>query len=106
MDTYRDAVWWPTGDGEPARFYVCDAGARWYRVAGVYIFACWENGVWVPLFIGATSDLSWELPRHPYWPAASALGATHVHAASIESAAEREDLVRRLVAHHRPILNV
>ena len=105
MDTYRDTVWWPTGNGEPARFYVYEAGATWYDVAGVVIFARLNGRSWEPLFVGSAESFTRDLPEHPQWLEAVLLGATHVHAASIDSAAQRDDLVHRLIAHHRPLLN-
>ena len=63
------------------------------------------HDLWQALYIGQTGDLSDRLPNHEEWPAAVALGATHVHLRGIPNRGRREKLERRLIRTYQLPLN-
>lgn len=78
----------------------------WNDIPGIYIFAKESQpGIWHALYIGQTTSFAERLHRHPRWPRAASLGATHVHALPIPEAAARMRLERALIRFARPALN-
>ena len=83
----------------------------WHEVGGLYIFAGLGsdpqgNLEWHAYYIGATQDFSDRLPTHENWPAAAQLGATRIHAMTVQDAQPRAELELELVQKYQPPLNL
>ncbi len=83
---------------------------NWHEVAGLYIFAGFVRDHedvlrWHAYYIGQTEDFSNHIPNHEEWSAAQLLGASHVHARTVERPEERNRMERRLIRKFRPFLN-
>ena len=97
---------WPLGNGQTISFNVYDSNENWSKVGGLYIFAYLaKDGIWRPLYIGQTDDFSARLPSHERLNEAIQRGATHIHAAVVPLAANRDTLERRLIASLQPPMN-
>jgi hypothetical protein len=78
----------------------------WNAVAGLYIFAYDDGQYWRALYVGKTEDFSARIPSHERFDEAVRRGATHVHAAVIPQAANRDTWEQLLIAQLQPPLNV
>ena len=88
-------------------FDVCDFGADWNHVGGVYIFTGLNNwNGWVPLYIGQADSFRNRIPSHEKWSLAVRRGATHVHAMVVRQEATRGAIERELILAYQPTLNV
>jgi hypothetical protein len=80
---------------------------NWNRTVGLYIFAQSTDATrWRAINIGQTDDFSSRMPDHERWNEAARLGATHVHAAVVPLAANRERLDKMLIQNFQAPLNV
>jgi len=101
-----DTCTWPMGNGQTLNFNIYTSNTEWNKVAGLYIFARKTDEThWSALYVGQTDDFSSRLPSHEKWDSAVRHGATHVHAAVVSLAANRDEWERRLIAHLQPPLN-
>lgn len=92
--------------GDRVDFSVGQPGLAWLDVGGVYMFcARTEVGVPVPVYIGCSESFRDDIPAHPQWHAASALGAMAVLVKTAATGAERERLQQLLLAEFAPPLN-
>lgn len=82
-------------------------GTNWNDVGGVYIF-CGLNQQkkWEPYYIGQADSFQRRLPSHERWEEARRLGASHVHARSVQQEDMRAQIERELVETYKPTLNV
>lgn len=79
---------------------------EWYETSGIYIFTgVNSSNFWKALYIGQTDSFATRLPSHERWAEAVRLGATHIHAAVVPLAANRDRLEQALIAKYQPILN-
>lgn len=99
---------WPLGNGQVLDCVIYDPhGTTWNRVAGLYIFTYRLNATqWHALYVGQTDDFSSRLLSHERWYEANQLGATHIHAAVVPMAANRDKLEKMLIQHLQPSMNV
>ena len=82
------------------------ATTQWTDVAGVYIFAGLKSRKeWDAYYIGQTESFHDSLTAHEQWEPAVKLGATHVHAITVPSKADRERMERELIQACQPPLN-
>ena len=58
------------------------------------------------IYIGQTDNFRNRIPSHEQWTPAMQLGATHVHAITVEQAATRDQIERLVIATYQPVLNV
>jgi hypothetical protein len=87
-------------------FHVLLKDAAWSDVGGIYIFTGVNaQNQWYPLYIGQAVSLAERLPTHERWQEAVKLGATHVHAAAIPLAADRDRIEKALIGQFQPRLN-
>ena len=86
---------------------IYDFDAWWKDVGGVYIFSGfdYQNGWWVPLYVGETSSFRSRIPNHERRAEAMNLGATHV-LAMVAPRGMRMVIERELIAQYQPPLNV
>jgi hypothetical protein len=92
--------------GDRVDFAVGQPGLAWRDVAGVYMFcARTEGGVPVPVYIGSSDSFRDDIPGHPQWNAASALGAMAVLVKTAPTEQERTRLRQLLLADFAPPLN-
>ncbi len=97
---------WPLGSGQTIEFNIYDPKTTtWNSSAGLYIFAYYNGQHWQALYIGQTDDFSVRLPSHERLDEAVRCGATHIHAAVVPLAANRDTLEKRLIAHIQPSMN-
>jgi len=97
---------WPLGNGQTLEFTVYDPNTTtWNAVPGLYIFAHVVGGYWNPLYIGQADDFAARIPNHERWNSALQRGVTHVHAAVVPLAANRDTWERRLIETHQPPMN-
>lgn len=96
-----DKVTWLTHE-----FEVNLHSANWKAIAGVYIF-CFitPQNKWRPLYVGQAESLAERIPNHERWLEAQCLGATHVHAVAVPTAAMRDDLEQKLIHAFQPQMN-
>ncbi len=92
-------------------FGVYEHGDDWTAIPGLYVFAARETDhpearSWRPVYVGQTCSFASRLPTHENWPAAVALGATHVHARREDAEETRAAIERRLIQELQPPLNV
>ncbi len=87
-------------------FTVCKPDASWNDVGGVYIF-CGINSKnqWQPYYIGKTDNFRNRIPSHEQWKSAAQLGATHIHAMTVQTEAMRDKIEKELVQTWKPPLN-
>ncbi len=89
------------------------ATTQWTDVAGVYIFAgpkrmfagLKSRKEWEAFYIGQTDSFQASLVAHEQWAAAAKLGATHIHAITVPSKAERDQMEHELIQACQPPLN-
>lgn len=87
-------------------FGVYEPGATWNDVSGVYIFSGTNaQNQWVALYIGQAASFRDRLSSHEQWDPAVRLGASHIHARVISTAAERDAVERALIQACQPRLN-
>ena len=88
-------------------FTVYEAAATtWNDRAGVYVFATvTPQNYWKALYIGQADSFQNRLPSHERWDEAARLGATHIHAAVVPQAVNRDSLEKSLIAQYQPPLN-
>jgi hypothetical protein len=97
---------WPFGNNKTLEFTIYDSNSNWNNVAGLYIFTHQViGGSWHPLYIGQTDDFSSRLPSHERLNEAVRRGATHIHAAVIPLASDRDKLEKMLVQYLQPTMN-
>ena len=101
----------PTVTWSGHEFTVCEHGADWSAVSGLYIFAGLGTNLlgtplWQAFYVGQCQSFAERIPTHEKWLAALLLGATHVHAKTVLLADERAALERELVQAYQPSLNV
>ena len=97
---------WPLENGETIEFDIYDPKTTtWNAVSGLYIFAYYSDPYWRALYIGQTDDFSSRIPSHDRFDEAVRRGATHIHAAVVPQAANRDTLEKRLIAHIQPLMN-
>ena len=77
----------------------------WNAVGGVYIFTGIRENVWRPFYVGQTDSFKNRMPSHERWDEARILGATHVHAMSVQQAVNRDAIERDLIQSFNPLLN-
>ena len=98
---------WHGEDGTPYEYRVYDLYPKWNDVPGNYIFAKLSGTMWVPLYIGETSNFEQRLgPFHERWEEAQSNGMTHIHAHSgskIQETRRYEEW--NLIRVHMPKLN-
>ena len=80
MSTETPTVVWGGRSGQKYTYYVYEIGTNLKAAGGNYIFAKVVGGVWVPVYIGQTSDLSTRFDNHHKMPCIRRNGATHIHA--------------------------
>ncbi len=97
---------WPLGNGQTLSFTIYDSNENWNSVGGLYIFAYSDGRYWRALYVGKADDFSARMPSHERLDEAVRLGATHIHAAVVPLAANREAWERMLIQHLQPPLNV
>lgn len=95
----------PLGNGQSQEFTIYDPSQNWNKVAGLYIFSYLAQGAWYPLYIGQTDDFSSRLPNHERLPEAVRRGATHIHAAVVPQASNRDRLEAMLIQHLQSPMN-
>ena len=80
----------------------CPAGAE-----AVYIFAKFEAGIYVPIYIGRAESLSQRLSGHERRAEAIRLGARYllVHTPGRGARVAFDEAERRLIHHYAPALN-
>lgn len=79
---------------------------KWHETSGIYIFTGLDSdGLWIALYIGQASSFADRIPDHERWAEAVRLGATHIHAAVVPLAANRDRLEQALIASYQPPLN-
>jgi hypothetical protein len=101
-----DTVTWPLGNGQSLEFTSYHPKTTaWNAVAGLYIFAYFDGQYWRALYVGQTNDFSNRIPSHERWEEASRLGATHIHAAVIPQAANRDTYEQLLIGCLQPSMN-
>lgn len=89
-----------------SRFFAYPPRTEWHDVPGVYIFAGINtNSEWYPIYVGQTDSLAERLRNHEKWWEAQRLGATHIHAKTVWSRAQRLSLERQLILAYEPQLN-
>ena len=96
---------WPIADGTKVAFSIYDKNEGWNHVAGLYIFAYKTATGWKAVYVGQTDDFADRLPDHERINEAGRLGATHIHAKSVDSQAERNRLEVALIQNLQPPLN-
>lgn len=97
---------WPLGNGDKIEFTIYAENKNWNNVAGVYIFSHQaSSGSWLALYVGQTDDFSARLPSHEKLNEAIRHGATHIHAAAIPLASNRDKVEKMLIQHLQPPLN-
>ena len=88
-------------------FTVFSHADQWNNVGGVYIFSKLnQQQHWVALYVGETDSFASRLPNHERWQEARQLGATHVHARTVDAAGTRAALQEQLIVACQPPLNV
>jgi excinuclease UvrABC nuclease subunit len=87
-------------------FQVLQKDASWNAVGGVYIFAGIKDNFWRAYYIGQAESFKTRMLNHDKWDEARELGATHVHAMTIQQAASRDAIERDLIQSFQPQLNV
>lgn len=87
-------------------FTVCKPDATWNEVGGIYIF-CGINAKnqWQPYYIGQADNFRNRLGSHENWKAAAHMGATHIHAMTVQEAATRDKIEKELIQTWKPPLN-
>lgn len=101
-----DTCIWPIGNGQSLKFDVFERNnVKWNPVAGLYVFAHIQGLYWKPLYIGQTNDFSVRLPSHERLAEAVRRGATHIHAAVVQSQGNRDAWEKSMIAAHQPLLN-
>lgn len=96
---------WPLGNGQTLGFTIYDSNRNWKKVAGLYVFSYQALGGWNPLYIGQTDDFSSRLPNHERLQEAVNRGATHIHAAVIPQAVQRDRYEAMLIQYLQPTMN-
>lgn len=91
---------WPGNSGKQYKYWIYKLSRNFAKEPGNYIFAIeTEPGLWVPVYIGQTEDLSERFEDHHKAACISRNGATHIHANTNNSKqarlAEESDLVAR-----------
>jgi excinuclease UvrABC nuclease subunit len=87
-------------------FTVYQQSVQWNNVGGIYIFAGLnQQNQWVPYYIGKADSFANRIPSHEQWDKARSLGATHVHARTVEQEAERDRIEPELIRKFQPRLN-
>jgi hypothetical protein len=104
--SYGD-VWGEDGIGMRYRFMVYDIDAITYGVDAVYVFARYEAGVYVPLYIGRANILSERLSSHERRFEAKRRGAEFllVHIPGSGDPVPYAEAERRLIRRFAPALN-
>lgn len=97
---------WPLGNGQTLEFTVYNSNTGWNKVAGLYIFAYVGGEYWRSLYIGQAEDFSTRMPNHERLEEAVQQGATHIHAAVVPLAANRDKWEKMLIQHLQPPMNV
>lgn len=92
--------------GDRVDFSVGQPELAWRDVAGVYMFCARTSaGVPVPVYIGRSESFRDDIPGHPQWEAANALGAVAVLVKPAATEHERARLQQLLLADFAPPLN-
>lgn len=87
-------------------FGIYSQAGDWADVAGIYIFSGKnQQGQWVARYIGQADSFAQRIPNHERWNDAARLGATHVHACVVKSAADRDLIEAQLISKYQPSLN-
>ena len=97
---------WPYSDTDNLEFDIYTPGVNWNSSGGLYIFTYSDGKHWQPLYIGQAEDFSDRFSDHERWDEAVALGATHVHAVTVEQEAIRDSLEQKLISYQQPPLNI
>jgi hypothetical protein len=85
---------------------VYGANTVWNRVGGLYIFAYQgPDSLWYALYVGQTNDFASRIPGHDRWAEARRLGATHIHARTVDAQLDRDVFERVLIKALQPPLN-
>jgi predicted GIY-YIG superfamily endonuclease len=97
----QQTILWPGKSGEKYRYWISPLGAPMKQEPGNYVFAReTENGSFVPIYIGQTSDLSERFDDHHKMPCIRQHKATHMHTHTSSASekgrkAEEADLIER-----------
>jgi hypothetical protein len=90
------------------KFTVYLKQSQWDNVAGIYIFAGLnpDRTLWMPYYTGQCDNFLNRIPSHEQWDKAQRLGATHVHAMTVQLEADRDSIEKELIRYFQPPLNV
>jgi predicted GIY-YIG superfamily endonuclease len=100
-----DSINWAGKSGNLYQYWIYPIDTSFKSSPGNYIYTK-HNGVgWVPLYMGQTVDLAARLSNHEKDSEARRNGATHIHAHTSGSEAERLAEERDLCAKWKPICN-
>lgn len=79
--------YWRGQSGQWYTFTIYEMSGKWNPVPGIYIFARpMQSGLWLALYVGKAINFETRLtPSHSEWIRAVRLGATHVHAMTVQA---------------------
>ena len=87
-------------------FTIYPPNSTWNQVAGIYIFAGQGQWGWNAVYVGQTDSFAVRLSCHERWAEAQRLGATHVHAMTVQQQWQRDAIEQQLVRLDQPPLNL
>ena len=99
-------VKWKGQSGTSYEYFVHSLETKFKDLAGNYIFAKKQNGLWVAVYIGQTTSLKDRLSDHEKRDCAIRNGATHIHAHVNKSERNRLNEEKDLILLHSPVCNV
>lgn len=100
-----DTCAWPMGQNQTLDFTIYGTNTSWNDKAGLYIFAYKSNQSWYAVYVGQTDSFQNRLTNHDRWDEGAQLGATHIHARTVGTQADRDRLEAALIGHLQPTLN-
>jgi predicted GIY-YIG superfamily endonuclease len=100
-----DSIQWPGKSGAQYQYWIHPLGTTFKSTPGNYIYAKLTSAGWVPLYVGQTGDLSARLANHEKDSEARRNGATHIHAHTSTSEAQRLAEEKDLIVRWQPVCN-